>query len=63
MTEFWRGEDSWNAFERQAGWDSPHDAEPERDCDAREVETHGTRPDAAHEVAFVQQAIQRVYHP
>ena len=62
MTDFWPGQDPWNAFEQNPAWDSAgeRDAEAVSDTD----DTH-PRPagDATHEVTFVRDAIQRIYHP
>lgn len=62
MTDFWPGQDPWNAFEQRPAWDGAGEPESERDDEQHEPEVHLTG-EAAHEVAFVQQAIQRVYHP
>lgn len=62
MTDFWPGQDPWNAFEHRPAWDGAGEPESERDPNPRTAEPHASA-EPAHEVAFVQQAIQRVYHP
>ena len=62
MTEVWRGQDPWSVFERHAAWDGAAEPEPAHDAPASEIDVRGTA-DQPHEVAFVQAAIQRVYHP
>lgn len=62
MTGFWPGEDPWNAFEHNPAWDGAGGPDSDRapdSCDA-DIARSG---EASHEVTFVQQAIQRVYHP
>ncbi len=61
MTDFWPGQNPWNSFEQNPAWDSA--GEPDRALtDDSDVESRSSG-EPAHEVAFVQEAIQRVYHP
>lgn len=61
MTDFWPGEDPWNAFEQNPAWDGAGEPERALPADSDEPETVPTS-EVSHEVTFVQQAIQRVYH-
>jgi len=59
MTDFWPGQNPWNSFEQSPAWDG----EPDQALiDDNDVESRSSG-EPAHEVAFVQEAIQRVYHP
>lgn len=60
MTDFWPGQDPFNSFEQNPGWDSAGEPDRARSDDAGAGEATSESP---HEVAFVQAAIQRVYHP
>jgi hypothetical protein len=62
MTDFLPGEDPWNAFEQNPAWDGAGDAERQQTDEIDEPETV-LSGEVSHEVTFVQQAIQRVYHP
>ena len=60
MTDFWPGEDPFNSFDQNPVWDSA--GEPDRSRSA-EGAARDVPAESPHEVAFVQAAIQRVYHP
>lgn len=62
MTDFWPGQDPWNAFEQNPSWDraGEHDRDPVSDTDDTDPQAAG---DALPEETFVRDAIQRVYHP
>lgn len=62
MTGFWPGEDPWKAFEHNPAWDGAGEPDAEPAADSSDPATVLTG-EASHEVTFVQQAIQRVYHP
>lgn len=61
MTDFWPGQNPWNSFDHNPAWDDAtdqaHGRTDDGDVDAR------SSGEPAQEVAFVQEAIQRVYHP
>ena len=60
MTDFWPGQDPFNSFENNPAWDTAGETDRARPDDAGATEAPAEWP---HEVAFVQAAIQRVYHP
>ena len=60
MTDFWPGQDPFSSFEDNPAWDSAGEPDRARSDDAARREAPAESP---HEVAFVQAAIQRVYHP
>ena len=60
MTDFWPGQDPFNSFEDNPVWDSAGEPDLARSDDGAAREAAA---EAAHEVAFVQAAIQRVYRP
>ena len=60
MTDFWPGQDPFNSFEHNPAWDTAGEPDRVRSDDAGPGERKAESP---HEVAFVQAAIQRVYHP
>ena len=62
MTDFWPGQDPWNSFEQRPAWDEAGEPEHEHDADHREPEAQ-LAGEAPHDVVFVREAIQRVYHP
>ena len=61
MTDFWPGQDPWNSFEQNPAWDGAGDPDRAHPADGGDVDAPSA--DSAREVAFVQEAIQRVYHP
>ena len=60
MTDFWPGQDPFNSFEHNPAWDGAGEPDRARSDDSGAAESP---PESQHEVAFVQAAIQRVYHP
>lgn len=61
MTDFWPGQNPWNSFDHNPAWDDATTDEGHARTDDSDVDARSSEP--AHEVAFVQEAIQRVYHP
>ena len=62
MTDFWPGQDPWSSFEQNPSWDGAGEPQHSR-ADQRGDYEAASSPEPAHEIVFVQQAIQRVYHP
>ena len=60
MTDFWPGQDPFNSFDQSPGWDSAGEPDRARSDDGGAGEAPAESP---RDVAFVQAAIQRVYHP
>lgn len=60
MTDFWPGQDPWSSFEHNPAWDSAGEPDRARSEDGGDSDVPAESP---HDVAFVQAAIQRVYHP
>ena len=61
MTDFWPGQNPWSSFDRNPAWDDAGEAVHTRTDDGDDDARSSAEP--LHEVAFVQEAIHRVYRP